>query len=201
MSSSQLRDRCLIGIWNWTSTIVFIGNLFLRWGFLIWVLILLRTFVLNLVVFGCFFSIHFVQRVTLSKTWCDRQQLWKAVITGLQESAFLSEVAVNHPKMARGDTWPKRCETNKKKLPRWGRKSAIKLILWPSTKTVVFNPDFALKHVFSHLVYKICRLRRLSRTPCKYTYLRWIPTAETEASRRRYWPLCERKWNKENIVS
>ena len=28
--------------------------------------------------------------------WCDRQQLWKAVITGilLQESSFLSEVAV-----------------------------------------------------------------------------------------------------------
>ena len=31
--------------------IIFIGNPFLRWGFLIWVLILLRTFVLILVVF------------------------------------------------------------------------------------------------------------------------------------------------------
>ena len=28
----------------------------------------------------------------------------------LQDSAFLSEVAVNHPKKARGEIWPKRCE-------------------------------------------------------------------------------------------
>ena len=44
---------------------------------------------------------------------CDRQQLWKTVITGiqLQDSAFLSEFAVkNHLKKARGEIWPKRSE-------------------------------------------------------------------------------------------
>ena len=39
----------------------------------------------------------------------------------LQDSAFLSEVAVDHLKKARGEIWPKRSEKNNKKLPRWGR--------------------------------------------------------------------------------
>ena len=47
---------------NW-KPFVFIGNPFLRWGFLIWVLILLRTFVLILVFF---FSLRFVQSSPLA---------------------------------------------------------------------------------------------------------------------------------------
>ena len=39
-------------------------------------------------------------------------QLWKAVITGdtVRRLTFLSEVAVNHMKKARGEIWPKRSE-------------------------------------------------------------------------------------------
>ena len=47
----------------------------------------------------------------------------------LQDSAFLSEEAVIHLKKAGDEIWPKRSEKNndnKKKLPRWGQKSAIK---------------------------------------------------------------------------
>ena len=65
----------------------------------------------------------------LVKTWCDRQQLWKAVITGDTVTAFLSEVMVNHLKVARGEICLKRNEKNNKKLWRWEQKSAIKLIL------------------------------------------------------------------------
>ena len=52
------------------------------------------------------------QRFTWSKTWCNRQQLWKAVITWdtVTDSSFLSEVAVNHLKKARGEILPKRSE-------------------------------------------------------------------------------------------
>ena len=46
------------------------------------------------------------QRFTWSQTWYDRQQLWKAVITG-DPVAFLSLVAVNHLKKARGEIWAK----------------------------------------------------------------------------------------------
>ena len=64
---------------------------------------------------------------TWSKTWCGRQQLWKAVITGmrLQDSAFLSEVAVNHLKKARGEIWPKRSERRNHIKKDEGKKSAI----------------------------------------------------------------------------
>ena len=62
-------------------------------------------------------------------------------ISRLQDSAFLSEVAVNHLKTARGETWPKRIEKNNKKLPRWGQKSAIKLILWMSQFCISFRVD------------------------------------------------------------
>ena len=42
----------------------------------------------------------------------------------LQDSAFLSEVAVNYLKKARGEIWPKRCEEETTpKLPRLGQKS------------------------------------------------------------------------------
>ena len=46
------------------------------------------------------------------------------LVIQLQDSAFLSEVAVNHLKKARGEIWPKRSErrNNTKKLPRWGQK-------------------------------------------------------------------------------
>ena len=45
----------------------------------------------------------------------------------VQDSSFLSEVAVNHLKKARGEIWPKRSEKKKqhkktKKLTRWGQK-------------------------------------------------------------------------------
>ena len=48
----------------------------------------------------------------LVKTWCERQQLWKAVITG-DTATRLSEVVVNHLKTARGEILPKRSEKNK----------------------------------------------------------------------------------------
>ena len=54
-------------------------GIILRWGFLIWELIFIY----------CGLSFFFFsnptqagRRFTWSKTWCDRQQLWKAVITG-----------------------------------------------------------------------------------------------------------------------
>ena len=44
----------------------------------------------------------------------------------LQDSAFLSEVAVNHLKKARGEIWPKRSEKKqKKKYQDEDKKSAI----------------------------------------------------------------------------
>ena len=45
----------------------------------------------------------------------------------LQDSAFLSEAAVNHLKKARGEIWPKLCEEETtQKLPRWGQKVRYK---------------------------------------------------------------------------
>ena len=69
------------------------------------------------------------QRFTWSKTWCDRQQLWKAVITGDTVTRFSIpiEVAVNHLKKARGEIWPKRSESrnNTKNYQDEDKKSAI----------------------------------------------------------------------------
>ena len=66
---------------------------FLRWSFLIWVLILLRTFVLILVVFVVFLTLFLI-------------------FVFLQDSAFL--VAVNHLKTTRGEIWLKCREKNNK---------------------------------------------------------------------------------------
>ena len=80
-------------------------GIILRWGFLIWELIFIififYLFLIN-ILFYCFYYLFIVskvpgdhcqkiavsnptqacQRFTWSKTWCDRQQQWKAVITG-----------------------------------------------------------------------------------------------------------------------
>ena len=53
------------------------------------------------------------QRFTWSKTWCDRQQLWKAVITGDTVTRLIIPIrghGKNHLKKARGEIWPKRSE-------------------------------------------------------------------------------------------
>ena len=56
------------------------------------------------------------QRFTWSKTWCDRQQLWKAVIT--EDTVTRLSIPIrghdkNHLKKARGEIWPKRSERRK----------------------------------------------------------------------------------------
>ena len=53
------------------------------------------------------------QRFTWSKTWCDRQQLWKIVITGdivARLSIPIRGRSKNHLKKASGEIWPKRGE-------------------------------------------------------------------------------------------
>ena len=53
------------------------------------------------------------QRFTWSKTWCDRQQLWKAVITGNMVTRLIIPIrgrGKNHLKKARGEIWLKRSE-------------------------------------------------------------------------------------------
>ena len=126
---------------TWIS-FVFIGNPFLRWGFLIGVLILLRTFVLILVVFRVF---------------------------------FLTKVVVNHLKMARGEIWPKHSEKNNnkkkknksKKLPRWGQKSTIKLILgyhgWIPYWYFWFNLESQTPVFFDHWINK--QIRKMRQYP------------------------------------
>ena len=74
----------------------------------------------------------------------------------LQDSAFLSEVAVNPLKTARGEIWPKRRGKNNKKLPRRGQKSAIKLIL----------SDYYIQHV---QMDSTNRVQILDRTLCTFT--------------------------------
>ena len=77
-----LRDSMRV-LLRWFIGLSLIG-IILRWGFLIWELILswvstvpgehcLKIAVSNPTQAG--------QRFTWSKTWCDRQQLWKAIIT------------------------------------------------------------------------------------------------------------------------
>ena len=77
-----------------------------------------------------------------------------------QDSAFLSEVAVNHLKMARGEIWPKRSEKKKKKkLPRWGQKSTIKINTHiPSVNriidtTLVKKNSFGFEAKYGHLMF------------------------------------------------
>ena len=102
--------------------------------FIIWELILylLRTFYPHL---GSFCvvssSLRFGQ---ISALAFFRWLAWRQYFLGirLQDSAFLSDVTVNHLKKARGEFWPKRSEEETtQKLPRWGQKSAKmkKLIL------------------------------------------------------------------------
>ena len=87
--------RYSLPTWQWILALI---GIILRWGFLIWELIFIYCglFVLIVVVFVLFpLSLRFGQisplasfrwftgqRFTWSKTWCDKQQLWKAVITG-----------------------------------------------------------------------------------------------------------------------
>ena len=91
---------------------------------------LLQTFCPHLgsfllcVVFVLFLLSLRKKRFTWSKTWCDRQQLWKAVITGNTVTRLIIPIrgrGKNHLKKARGEIWPKRSErrnNTKKKLPR-----------------------------------------------------------------------------------
>ena len=79
---------------------------------------LLWTFVLILVVFCCFFF-H-----------CNRQQLWKSVITGDTVTRLIIPIqghGKNHLKKARGEIWPKRSErrNNTKNYQDEDKKSAI----------------------------------------------------------------------------
>ena len=64
------------------------------------------------------------------KTWCDRQQLWKAVITGDTVTRLIIPIrgrGKNHLKKARGEIWPKRSErrNNTKSCQDEDKKSAI----------------------------------------------------------------------------
>ena len=65
--------------------------------------------------------------------WCDRQQLWKAIITGDTVTRLSIPIRgrdKNHLKKARGEIWPKRSERRnntkkKKKNQDEDKKSAI----------------------------------------------------------------------------
>ena len=70
---------------------LFLIGILLRWGFLIWELIFIYCglLVLILVVFFSFFCVLFFLSLRFGQisplaffTWCGRQQLWKALITG-----------------------------------------------------------------------------------------------------------------------
>ena len=70
------------------------------------------------------------QRFTWSKTWCDRQQLWKAEITGDTVIRLIIPIrgrGKNHLKKARGEIWPKRSErrSNTKSCKDEDKKSPI----------------------------------------------------------------------------
>ena len=57
------------------------------------------------------------QRFTWPKTWCDKQQLWKAVITG----GTVTRLSI--PIRGRGKiTWSLVKQETTQKLPRWGQK-------------------------------------------------------------------------------
>ena len=74
------------------------------------------------------------QRFTWSKTWCDRQPLWKAVITGNTVTRLIIPIrgrGKNHLKKTRGEIWPKRCErrnNTKKPYQNEDKKSATNKI-------------------------------------------------------------------------
>ena len=87
--------------------------------------------------------------------WCDRQQLWKAVITGdtvTRLSIPIRGRGKNHLKKARGEIWPKRSErrnntkTTKmrtKSLPQIKINSQIKkphLKMIPIKDNYIFHP-------------------------------------------------------------
>ena len=88
-------------------------------------------------VHSCCLSQHVFDQVNLWPTWVgietaifwqcspgtvETQRLYPLGIR-LQDSALLSEVAVNHQKKTKGEIWPKRSEEETtQKLPRWGQK-------------------------------------------------------------------------------
>ena len=140
----------LLNPWKWYSppnpiSVSNVLNITIVWELIFFYL--LRTFFLILVVLLfcvcvcvcvcvlfllslCFSQISplaFFRWKTWSKTWGDRQQLWKAVITGdtvTRLSIPIRGHGKNHLKKARGEIWPKRSErrnNTKKKLPRWGK--------------------------------------------------------------------------------
>ena len=70
------------------------------------------------------------QRFTWSKTWCDRRQVWKAVITGDTVTRLIIPIqgrGKNLQKKARGEIWPKHSErrNNTKNYQDEDKKSAI----------------------------------------------------------------------------
>ena len=96
---------------------------------------LLRTFSPHLGSFLCCFFFHYV-----SKTWCDRQQLLKAVITGDTVTRLIIPIRVhgkNHLKKARGEIWPKRSErrnNTKNLISKWFQLKTI-------TKQMLFGHE------------------------------------------------------------
>ena len=70
LSSNLSVDRLIFLFFLYLSLI----GIILRWGFLIWELIFFFFYLMR--------TTQASQRFTWSKTWCDKQQLWKAVITG-----------------------------------------------------------------------------------------------------------------------
>ena len=86
---------------------------FLRWGFLIWEWIFIYCQKIAVSI-----PTQVGQRFTRSKTLCDRQQLWKAVITG----DTVTRLRIPILKKARVEIWQKRSEKKQQKLPRWRQK-------------------------------------------------------------------------------
>ena len=86
----------------------------------------------------------------------------------LQDSAFLSEVELNHLKKARGEIWPKRSEedTTKKNYQDEDKKSAINKKL---TVKVVFHIR-KVKESWPPWLDKYTNIIRISETPgCSYS--------------------------------
>ena len=68
------------------------------------------------------------QRFTWSKTWCDRQQLWKAVITGDTVTRLSIPIRGRGKSPEEGEIWPKRSERrNKTKTTKMRKKLILRL--------------------------------------------------------------------------
>ena len=99
----------------------------------------------------------------------------------LQDSAFLSEVAVNHLRTANVKFGRNIVRKTTNKLPRWGRMSAIKSILSGIYLSIYLSISvFTIKNQFEHIFVMTSKLQKdiifitiFSNTKMTQSYLKW----------------------------